>query len=1000
MRIYKTFIFSLIGVMEISLAQVEPVSGLRENPPRVWVLTNGTIHTEPGKTIEHGAVLLRDGIIQAVGRGLAIPSDAAEIDLNGANVYAGFIESWLPVTEPEKKEDQKQERAHWNDKVRADRNPLDFFRPKEDDLTELRKLGFTSAHLVADDGIFKGQSALVQLGTELINIQSQVSNVVGFEFGGWGDPNPPNSLLGCIALIRQTFLDANWYGKAIEIMAEYPEENEPLKDDLSLAVLSQALENNDPFIFSAPDESYILRSIKIAKEYELNLWIKGSGYEYKQLDRISERNPFIILPVNFPGNPKVANPHQALQYSTAQLRHWDLAPDNMQKLIKADVSVALTSADLNKRSQFRKNLERMIERGLTEKDALEALTTRPAEYMDVADRFGKIAKGYFANLVVVDGSYFDSEAPVRSVWISGREFSIHPTPLADLTGDWNLIVNSDSLLMKFKGDPENLKAEVQVDSTWKSINNLILDEDRLTFTMELDSLETRGINRFVGHISEDLISGKFTDPDGNEGSWTGNRTAEAAADTSIQKTNEPASSLTIVYPEGAYGLEQEPETLDRIFINDATIWTCSSEGTLNGWDLLVENGKIKRIAPQMTVPRGGAHVIEANGKHVTPGLIDCHSHMAGISINEGTQANTAEVRMQDVIDPDDIAIYRALAGGLTTINLLHGSANPIGGQNVVLKLRWGKNAEGLKFKKAPEGIKFALGENVKRSNWDDPTNRYPKTRMGVEQIIRDAFRSAKDYNNRWAVYHRDTKARRTKVPPRMDLELEAMLEIMEGKRRVHCHSYRQDEILMLTRVAEDFGFRIATFQHVLEGYKVAERIQEHGAGASTFSDWWAYKFEVIDAIPYNGALMTNTGVNVSFNSDSNELARRMNLEAAKGVKYGGLSENEAIKLVTINPAKQLGIDEWVGSLEEGKDADFVIWNGHPLSSYTSCEETWIEGKQYFSIEKDLHLRIRDQRIRNELIQKILGSKDTGAEPEEPEEEREPYSCWHNEEIYR
>ena len=309
---------------------------------------------------------------------------------------------------------------------------------------------------------------------------------------------------------------------------------------------------------------------------------------------------------------------------------------------------------------------------------------------------------------------------------------------------------------------------------------------------------------------------------------------------------------------------------------------------------------------------------------------------------------------------------------------MHGSANPIGGQNAVIKLRWGKGPEELIFQEAPQGIKFALGENVKQANWES-TGRYPQTRMGVEQVIRDAFRAALDYKHKKENYDRNSRMQRTKVPPRRNLELDALVEILEGERLVHSHSYRQDEILMLTRVAEDFGFTIATFQHVLEGYKVADRIAEHGAGASTFSDWWQYKYEVIDAIPYNGALMTRNDVVVSFNSDDDELARRLNTEAIKAVKYGRLTEDDAIKYVTINPAIQLKIDKWVGSLEVGKDADFVIWDGPPLSIYSHVEETWIDGIRYFSKSENTDLEIRDKELRNDLIQKILASPERSGE---------------------
>ena len=440
-------------------------------------------------------------------------------------------------------------------------------------------------------------------------------------------------------------------------------------------------------------------------------------------------------------------------------------------------------------------------------------------------------------------------------------------------------------------------------------------------------------------------------------------------DNQIDRKIEKSSDLSVFYPEGAYGLIKDHAKPNAILINDATLWTCGPKGTLAEWDILFVDGKIEQVAPDITVPKGSAVVIEGAGKHVTPGLIDCHSHSAASSINEGTQYITSEVRMRDVIDPDDINIYRQLGGGLTTANVLHGSANPIGGQNAVIKLRWGKGANDLLFKNAPEGIKFALGENVKQANWTG-TNRYPQTRMGVEQVIRDAFRSALDYKHSNENYLRNSKIQRTKIPPRKDLELDAIVEILEGTRLVHCHSYRQDEILMLTRVAEDFGFKIATFQHVLEGYKVADRLAEHGAGASTFSDWWQYKYEVIDAIPHNGSLMTKNNVLVSFNSDDDELARRLNTEAAKAIQYGDLDPNEALKLVTINPAKQLKIDKYVGSLEPKKDADFVIWDGEPLSVYSQVEETWIDGIRYYSKKENEILEERDNDLRKRYFKRF------------------------------
>ena len=478
---------------------------------------------------------------------------------------------------------------------------------------------------------------------------------------------------------------------------------------------------------------------------------------------------------------------------------------------------------------------------------------------------------------------------------------------------------------------------------------------------------------FKGEIKKDRIVGMVFDGS-MENEFKAKRTLSSKK---VTREKETMSESELFFPEGAYGLDKELLSPNAILIDNATIWTCGPKGIVEDWDILFVNGKIDKIAPDISVPMGSALVIDGTGKYVTPGLIDCHSHSAASSINEGAQAVTAEVRIRDVLFADDVNIYRQLGGGLTTANILHGSANPIGGQNAVIKLRWGSGPDDLLFKHAPEGIKFALGENVKQANWSG-NGRYPQTRMGVEQVIRDAFRAAQDYRHRHKTYDRSSKAKRKTTPPRIDLELEALAEILEGKRLLHCHSYRQDEIWMLTRIAEDFGFKIATFQHVLEGYKVAERLAEHGAGASTFSDWWQYKYEVIDAIPHNGTLMAKNNVLVSFNSDDSELARRMNTEAMKAVKYGGLSEEEALNFVTINPAKQLKIDKWVGSLEEGKDADFVIWDGAPLSIYSKVLETWIEGTRYWSVDENDQLEERDKVEREKLIQKILSYSTTSS----------------------
>jgi N-acetylglucosamine-6-phosphate deacetylase len=448
----------------------------------------------------------------------------------------------------------------------------------------------------------------------------------------------------------------------------------------------------------------------------------------------------------------------------------------------------------------------------------------------------------------------------------------------------------------------------------------------------------------------------------------------------------------LLSPLGAYGLEAPIREQPSMLFRGATLWTCDEAGVLESADLLIQDGRIVAVGKQLDVP-AGCQVINVMGKHITPGLIDCHSHMGTDGgVNESGQAVTAEVRIGDFLDNSDITIYRQLAGGLTIANILHGSANPIGGQNQVIKLRWGETMDGLRMKEAPSGIKFALGENVKRS-----TSRYPNSRMGVEQIIRDQLLAAREYQAKW---RRWRDGERGMLPPRIDLQLEALAEVQQGKRWVHCHSYRQDEIVATLDVLEEFGIRIGTLQHILEGYKVADRMAQHGAMGSAFSDWWAYKFEVFDAIPYNGALMHQRGVVVSFNSDDRELARHMNTEAAKATKYGGVDEEEALKFVTLNPARQLRIEQHVGSLTAGKHADLVIWSGRPLSTLSRCEQTWIDGKPYFDLQTDEKLRTRDARLRAELIQKVLsGGSRTDSQSRSDERKVEEEDRWVRTDVY-
>jgi imidazolonepropionase-like amidohydrolase len=447
----------------------------------------------------------------------------------------------------------------------------------------------------------------------------------------------------------------------------------------------------------------------------------------------------------------------------------------------------------------------------------------------------------------------------------------------------------------------------------------------------------------------------------------------AGADTAqVQTTGAPVAMAVV---DGPY-------RSDRVtLIRDATVMTVTN-GTIDGGDVLIRDGRIAAVGQDVRAP-ADAVVVDGTGMYLTPGIIDAHSHIAADAINEGTVNVSAMVGMRDVIDPDDHAIYRALAGGVTTVNLLHGSANPIGGRNATLKLRWGVDAEDMIFDGAPEGIKFALGENTKRQR--NPA-RYPVTRMGVQDVIREAFLDAQEYMREWEAWERRGRRDRGAVEPRRDLEMETLAQILRGERLVHAHTYRADETLQLLRLAEEMGFTIASFQHILEGYKIADEIAAHGAGASTFSDWWAYKVEAWDAIPHNAALMTERGVVVSINSDDSEEMRHLNQEAAKTMKWGGLSEEQALRLITLNPAIQLGVDDRVGSIEVGKDADLVLFNANPLTIDAAVQQTYVDGNRYFDIELDRARTAAIEQEREALMRKHQPARGGDAAPAASREE--------------
>jgi imidazolonepropionase-like amidohydrolase len=618
---------------------------------------------------------------------------------------------------------------------------------------------------------------------------------------------------------------------------------------------------------------------------------------------------------------------------------------------------------------------------LPETDALKAITFAPAQMLKAEGKVGSLKKGMSANFLITSGNLFDKETVLYDNWVQGNRYLINQMPLSDVRGVYDLTMSHQSgtfkLIINGKAESPAYNLEKTADSL-KISPKATRQEDLLTLAFSLAKKnEKAGETRLSGWLGAKMMKGTGEAPDGQKFTWQAVWKSEMPADTARkdQPKKETKNALAdlgkVNYPFEAFGNEAIPQT-ETVLFKNATVWTNEKEGVLPETDVLVKNGKIAQIGKN--IPTQGAKVIDATGKHLSTGVIDEHSHMALFSIND-VQTVSSEVRMADVVNSEDIDIYRQLAGGVTAAQLLHGSANCIGGQSAIVKLKWGESPDKMLVSNAPGFIKFALGENVKNGNsGNNNTQRYPQTRMGVEQAMEDAFIRAKEYQKAKAVGGTNF---------RKDLELEAIVEILEGKRHITCHSYVQSEINMLMKLADKMGFKVNTFTHILEGYKVADLMKKHGAGGSSFSDWWAYKFEVKDAIPHNPAILAQVGVTTAINSDDGEMARRLNQEAAKAVKYGGVSEEEAWKMVTLNPAKLLHLDDRMGSIKAGKDADLVLWTDNPLSIYAVVEKTMVDGTVYFDREKDTQKQAELRKERARLIQKMIASKQGGEPSQKP-----------------
>jgi imidazolonepropionase-like amidohydrolase len=905
-----------------SRAEILP-PGNRAIPLGVHALVGGKVVVKPDVVLDSATVLIRDGLIEKVGADVTPPPDARVWDMKGLTIYAGFIDPYLTLASnfPGRSVTNNDLELRAGrffglpvaaldpgapgpsaqlSTVTPEHRMVEGVSPDPKALQSLRELGFTVGNVVPGRGIIRGTSVLIALSESNPNdavIRTDVFQHVAFETERGEEPGGyPQSLMGIISAVRQTFFDAQHYFLEHQSYDKAPQGRKRPAFDPASQALGPALRQEMPVVFQPGSALMVDRAARVARELGLSFYILASGQEWRRPDLAKGAAVPFIVPLNFPELSKMPDDDDWNAITLDQLRAWDWAPEDAAVLRAQNLEVALTTSELDDKSAFRKNLISAIDRGFSEIDALAALTTVPAKLCGVQQSLGTIEPGKMANLTVVSGKgYFDPDAKVKEVWIDGRFY---------------------------RNETSEPNAEVANE-----------DKPAEAKPAETNAPEARPARPNRAAAARELLK---------------KRVARAPLVGRGVLTNPPALLLT-----------------------NATIWTCGPAGRLESASLLLENGKIAEVGATVRHP-DGALVEDCTGKHITPGIIDPHSHSMILGgVNEGTLPSSAMVRIGDVVNSESANIYLQLAGGVTEAHLLHGSANPIGGQCCLIKLRDGDSPEDLKFTAAPPTIKFALGENVKQSNGGPRAGtRFPQTRMGVQAFYENRFTAAQQYLKTWDDYNKAVRNSAVgAVPPARDLELEALGEILQGKRFIHCHSYRQDEILMFIRLMQSFHVQIAALHHILEGYKVADEMAAGGIGGSTFSDWWAYKFEVYDAIPYNGTLMHDRGVLVSFNSDSDDLARRLNFDAAKAVKYGGLSEIEALKFVTLNPARQLRVEQRVGSLETGKDGDLAIWWKSPLDSTTVCMETWIDGKKYFDRSLDAARTAALEQERKDILAK-------------------------------
>jgi imidazolonepropionase-like amidohydrolase len=972
------YLLLLILPLNLSAQQDNaPVIGVSDKRVDVYGLRNARVIVDYQTTLEKTDILISNGRIEAIGTNLVFPGGTIIYDLTGKTVYPSFVDAYaanygikvqaaaadanpyaafMNPAQPGRASQASAPEAriadYWNDGINASYDISSEFIPDTKVAGEYRQIGFGAVVAFKNEGIAKGTSALVSTGDGKANnviLKNRASANYSISRGRSSDIYPA-SQFGIIALLRQLNYDAQWY-KQLPAGYFHDEGLEAYTSNLAL-----------PQIFEVTNKLEILRADKIGKEFGINYIIKGGGDEYQTLNDIKKTGDKLIIPVNFPEAPDVKDPYDAASVSYTTLKHYELAPSNLSKVAGAGLTFAITAADLRTRTTFLTNLRKAVKYGLPEAEALKALTYTPANLIGAADLVGAVKKNMVANLLITSGNIFSEDCVLYENWVQGTPYRFVDMRTRDLRGIYDLVIDTAKYKLTLTGTFDKPAVKLTLDTAAVRGATFTLDKDLVSITFE----RARTRFRLSGYITGKDLVGKGQLDNGTWFTWKAVYSSPAPEAETRQRRQSPIPEPgKVIYPFTAYGRSEIPTQEDVLFRN-ATVWTSEKEGKLLNTDVLVQKGKIAKIGRNLIAP-DGARTIDATGMHLTPGIIDEHSHLALDATNEMGQAITSEVRAGDVVDPEDQTIYRQLAGGVTLSHTLHGSANPVGGQSILIKQRWGHNAEEIKVENQVGFLKHALGENVKRS-----TSRYPNTRMGVEQIIRDAYQRAVDYNAEWKNWNALKPADRIgKIPPRHDLELDAIVDVLEKRSFMVCHTYVQSEGTMIMNLASDFGIKVNSLIHFNEGYKIADQIVEHGANASVFSDWWDYKYEVYEGTAYNASMLAGQGILTCIHSDDAEMGRRLNQEAAKVMKYGGISETDALKLITINPATILHLGDRTGSIKAGKDADLVLWTDYPFSIYARASKTMVDGTFYFDEEQDAKMQEQIYSERNRIIANIL-----------------------------